>query len=418
MGTKPKPDLFQAGDTDEIHSLANRLAWWGIENGECGPDDAVDWVLCHPRPDMLPRGSDGRPNKTEHHVKSGARIAAENWDETKRRRKPDFNPACLEPLESRIAGSGVARERYLLAVLKLCRDHETVTPTVTGPSLADAAGVASPVASRVLKDWSGTLADGFFTSVSYDGEKGHARIWAVNLDWSPAPRFKHEPGCNRSKARCGCRKKGYLYLQRCRDRSPKVRQFEKHVTSLSPGDAVTIKDVCRHMSAAGCAMTTYEAKQALVSEQGNLLASGTYPGGRVRKRVIEPDGTRRSRVVNLPETWFRAEAPEHVLRERDSAEIKARLDARAQRLVSDSVCEGPDCHEVAPAGRRYCLLHQRLSDGDPGAGVQLSAWMDWRAVCKRCDPGEEPPRPEIVDMWGDPVGIAYREQHPPESTIG
>lgn len=306
MSTGPdKPCLTDAGDTDEVYNLAYDLAAWGLRNDECAEYDAVDWVLGHPHDSELPRGSSGRLNPTLHHITKGAEAAVKRFDPGMRRGQ--FDPAPLHALAERISGAGVTHERYLLGVIALCHRYETLTPVITGPLLSDVVGVNTASAGRVLNDWSTTLAYGFFTGVSYDGERGHGRVWTVDPDWEPVSRPKHEPGCNRSKARCrcfdNCRKGADLSFAAVNDRYAKVRQPGRDTTSefaawletLPRRTPITTGDVAKQLG-----VTRAAAAKLLRAQQGDLLDEGTYPGGMTRKR--KSDGsiafTRRG------ETWF------------------------------------------------------------------------------------------------------------------
>lgn len=296
MPGRPKPDLCDACDTDDVYRLAYDLAAWGLRNGECDEYTAVDWVLNHPHEAKLPRGSHARLNPTEHHIRSGAAVAVEKFTPGLR---PAFNPDALHELAARIAGSGVTHERYLLGVIALCFEYETLAPVVTGTNLARVVGVAKQNASEVLRKWSTTLAYGFFLDrPSFDGQHGHGRVWPVNVGWVPTSKPKHEPGCNRAKGRCKCpavSQNGLPIFAAAKDRSPKVRQFEEWVTSLKPDTAVTVTDVCVATGA-----TRYAATKQLEAAEGTLLKVGTYAGGRVRKRGA--DG--KPRWVRQGRTWF------------------------------------------------------------------------------------------------------------------
>lgn len=260
--------------------MAYELAAWGLRNGECDEDDAVDWVLGHPHEPALPRGSSGRLNPTKHHITKGVESAVEKY-EPWMHQTATFEPEPLHQLAARIEGSGVKHERYLLGAVALCFRFQTLTPVITGPLLADAVGVADPVAGRVLKEWSDSLAYGFFTGVSYDGERGHGRVWTVNTDWVPVSKPKHRPGCNRSKARCRC--PGALSQNRlsiftaAKDRSPKVRQpeaeFRDWVVDLPLGAKLTVTDV-----AAKLGVTRHKARTLLDDHRDELFGGASFPG--------------------------------------------------------------------------------------------------------------------------------------------
>lgn len=290
-----KPDLRDAIDTDEIYTLAYQLAAWGLRAGECDEYNAVDWVLGQPHEAKLPRGSRGTLNPTAHHVTKGASRAVEQYVPGVR---PDFDPEPVHALAARIEGSGVTHERYLLAVVSLCFEYQTLTPVVTGPLLARLAGVSEPVAGKVLAKWGTTLAYGFFTGVSYDGVVGHGRVWTVDPGWVPTSKPKHEPGCPRGK-RCRCRvsQSGLSIFSAEKDRSPKVRQFDAWVASLGSDSRVTVTDTCK-----ATGMTRAEATRQLQAAEGSALKTGTFSGGRVRRRSAS--GTWY--WTQQPETWFTA----------------------------------------------------------------------------------------------------------------
>lgn len=219
----------------------------------------------------------------------------------------EFDPEPLHDLAERVSGSGAAHERYLLGTIALCHSYQTFTPVITGPLLAGAVGVADAVAGRVLSDWSVTLAHGFFTGVSYDGKRGHGRVWTVNPGWEPVAKPKHLPGCNRARSRCrcfeDCRESGYLSLTAVKDRSPKARQpprdtsaeFAMWLGTMERRAPLTVADVARQLG-----VTRAAATKLLRAQQGNLLDDCTYPGGAARKRT--EDG--RFVLVRKPETWF------------------------------------------------------------------------------------------------------------------
>lgn len=294
----PPEDLSLEGacDTDEVYDLAFKLAAWALRDG-MDPGDVVDWVLDQPREGQLPRGSHARLNPTKHHVLSGATNAVDQYVPGLR---PLFDPDPLHELAARIAGSGVTHEKYLLGVVALCFKYETLTPVVTGPLLALATGVGERVAGKVLSKWSATLAYGFFTNVTYDGVRGHGRIWTVDSDWVPASKPTHEPGCNRAVDRCGCRKQGHLYLQLRKIDDPKCDKFQRWVTGLKPGTGITTTDVC-----AASGVTRHAASKILRAAEGSLVKEGTFKGGQVRKRGS--DGVYR--WTRQGETWFVADAP-------------------------------------------------------------------------------------------------------------
>lgn len=291
MFGRPKPDLCDACDTDDIYRLAYDLAVWGLRNGECDEYTAVDWVLAHPHEAKLPRGSHARLNPTRHHVVSGAKRAVEKFDPEVR---PQFDREPLHELAARVAGSGVTHERYLLGVIALCFKYETLTPAITGPLLAEVVGVSKQNASEVLRKWGDTLAYGFFTGMTYDGERGHGRIWTVNPTWTPTSKPKHDPGCNRSRARCRCvSQNGLPIFAAAKDRSPKVRQFAEWVSTLKPRTPLTVTSVARELG-----VTRAAATKLLREHQGTLLDEGTFRG-RIRQRG--PDGG--ARWVS-GERWF------------------------------------------------------------------------------------------------------------------
>lgn len=288
----PKPDLGDACDTDEIYSLAYKLAAWGLRHGECDEYSAVHWVLDHPHEAQLPRGSRARLNPTEHHISSGAARAVEKFDPEMR--ITQFDPEPLHALAARVSGSEVTHERYLIGAIALCFKLETLTPVITGPMLADVVGVSKQNATEVLRKWNQTLAYGFFTGVTYDGEKGHGRVWTVNPAWVPASKPKHEPGCNRSRARCRCvSQNGLPIFAAAKDRSPKVRQFAEWVATLKPRAPLNATSVAKELG-----ITRAAATKILREHQGTILDEGTFVG-RVRQRG--PDG--RSRWVS-GERWF------------------------------------------------------------------------------------------------------------------
>lgn len=273
--TDPRPDLTEAQDTDEIHRIAAQLAAWGLRNGHCDVDNVVDWVLDHPHEEKLPRGSHGL-NPTRHHIVTGAQYAADTFVPGLRTKQ--FDPTALALLGGRIAGSGARHEKYLLAAVQLCEKYETWTPVITGPLLADLTGVSENSASKVLRQWSVTLADGFFTKVTYDGIRGHGRIWHVNPDWVPVPKVVHEPGCNRSASRCRCRKKGYLSLAADKIDNPNCDRFRAWLEAMPPNSPVTVTATCRALG-----ITRAAATKLLREHEGTQwLKSGTYAGGRRR----------------------------------------------------------------------------------------------------------------------------------------
>ncbi len=298
MPTQDKPDLCDASDTDDVYRLAYDLAAWGLRNRECTEDDAVDWVLGHPHAEKLPRGSRGSLNPTKHHITNGAKKAVAKYDPTIRG-KGSYDPDPLHELAARIAGSGVTHERYLLAVISLCFKNETYTPVVTGTLLSELVGVNESSACDVLRIWSETLAYGFFTGrPTFDGETGHGRVWSVNVGWLPTSKPKHLPGCNRSKARCQCpgmSQTALAIIAAAKDSWGKVRHFESWLATLKSGTGVSITDVCVNTG-----MTRYEAKKQLEAAEGTLLKTGTFAGGRVRRRGA--DG--KFRWVNQGQTWF------------------------------------------------------------------------------------------------------------------
>jgi hypothetical protein len=291
----PKPDLEDATNTDEVYALAYKLTAWGLRNGECDEYDALDWALSHPHEAKLPRGSKGRPNPTAYHIGSGVRNAVESYDPE---RVGAFDPEPVHALAARVSGSGVTHERYLLGVLALCFEYKTLTPVVTGPNLARVVGVAEPTAGEVIREWSRTHAYGFFTDISYDGVGGHGRVWTVDPGWEPVSKPKHRPGCNRSKARCSCpglSQSALSIFTAVKDRSAKVRQFEKWVADQKPRTPITVSDVCRMTG-----LSRKAATDLLRSHQGGgLLDEGTWPGGRRRRRE-----NGKWRWVNQGETWF------------------------------------------------------------------------------------------------------------------
>jgi hypothetical protein len=292
-----KPDLLHAGDTDEVYRLAYELAAWGLRNGECDEVSAVDWTLGHPCEYELPRGSHGRLNPTAHHVTKGAEAAVEGYEPWTHR--AEFDPEPLHDLAERISGSGVKHERYLLGVIALCHRFQTLTPVITGPLLAGAVGVAKPVAGRVLAEWSNTLAGGLFTGVTYDGKRGHGRIWTVDPGFMPVPKLKHDPGCNRSRSRCSCRTTGDLSFTAAKDRSPNPRQpaveFAEWLATLGRRTPLTVSDVAKQLG-----VTRAAATKLLRSQQGKLLDEFTHLGSMTRKRTRDGNFAQ----VRTGETWF------------------------------------------------------------------------------------------------------------------
>jgi hypothetical protein len=345
----PPDDLLleNAGNTDEIFHLAFKLAAWALREGMPG-SEVVDWVLGQPRDGQLPRGSHARLNPTRHHVKSGAARAVENFIPGLR---PAFDPVPLHELAARVSGSGVTHEKYLLGVIALCFKYETLTPVITGPLLAQMTGVADQVAGKVLRKWSDTLAYGFFTGVSYDGERGHGRVWSVDPAWVPASKPSHEPGCNRARGRCRCSgvsQNGLSIYAAAKDRSPKVRQFADWVSGLKAQTPLTVTDVARELG-----VTRHEATKLLKEQQGKLLVDGTWPGGRVRKR----DSSGNFRWTRQGRTWYTAGDDAEA-----TADAAARIDANAARYAAlpetESECLFVECGRIAPIGQRYCPPHE------------------------------------------------------------
>ncbi|MBS1692274.1 MAG: hypothetical protein JST91_08635 [Actinobacteria bacterium] len=194
-------DLRSAVDNEEIFLLAGKLARWALRNGVVDAGGVEEWLVSQPREDRLPRRSTGRLQATERPVRNAGKGTAEWWDPSAR---PEFDPEPLHALASRIAGSGVTHEKYLLGVIALCHRYETLTPTVTGRNLAEVVGVVWTTANDVLRTWSKTLAYGFFTGKTYDGVKSHGRVWTVDPEWVPVSKPKHAKGCNRARDRCSC----------------------------------------------------------------------------------------------------------------------------------------------------------------------------------------------------------------------
>lgn len=292
-----KPDLDDACDTDEVYRLAYELAAWGLRNGECDETNAVDWVLEHSYAPRLPRGSSGRLNPSRHHVLRGSTAAVDNYNPSAHR--PVFDPEPLHALAERVSGSGASHERYLLGAIALCHRFQTFTPVITGPLLADAVGVSPPAAYRVLGEWSSTLAGGFFSGVTYDGERGHGRVWEVDPGWMPVSKLKHQPGCNRSKSRCRCRNSVYLSFTAAKDSYTKVRQpdveFAAWLGTLERRTPLHVPDVAKHLG-----VTRAVATKLLRSQQGHLLDEFTYAGGMERKRLTNGKFV----TVKSGERWF------------------------------------------------------------------------------------------------------------------
>lgn len=285
-------DLALADDTDDIYRRAYCLAGWGLRTGACSEYDAVDWVFSHAHEERLPRGSSGRLNPTAHHIRKGAEAAVDNYVPGAGKH---FDPEPLQDLAARISGSGVTHEKYLLGVIALCFKYETLTPVVTGPLLAQVVGVSRASAGEVLRKWSNTLAYGFFADrPSYDGERGHGRIWPVNVDWTPTSKPKHEPGCNRARGRCNCLELSQsaisIFTAAVKDRSGIVRQW---LDSLTWKQQVTVSDVCKALG-----LTRAEATKLLRSEQG--LTFEDQPTEASTRRV-------RGGVVRTPTTWHVAD---------------------------------------------------------------------------------------------------------------
>lgn len=310
-GPSPKPSLEDATNTDEVYDLAYRLAAWGLSNGECDEYSAVDWVLDHPHEAKLPRGSRGTLNPTRHHITQGAQRAADQYAPGVR--TAEFDPEPLHELAARISGSGVNHEKYLLGVVALCLKYETLTPVITGPNLAEVVGVHEQAAYKVLRQWSTTRAYGFFTGVSYDGIRGHGRVWTVDPDWVPRSRPKHLPGCNRSKSRCQCpglSQKGISIFSAEKDSYTKVRQsgagtspprqdpsaeFAEWISTLPAKTPLDATAVARQLG-----VTRHAATKLLREQEGGLLAEGTCPSGWTSQK--DPDGRRRR--ARRGETWF------------------------------------------------------------------------------------------------------------------
>jgi hypothetical protein len=206
----------------------------------------------------------------------------------------EFDPEPLHELAARISGSGVTHEKYLLGAIALCFKHETMTPVITGPSLAEVVGVHEQAAYKVLREWSRTKAFGFFTHVSYDGQRGHGRVWTVDPDWVPTSRPKHLPGCNRARARCRCpglSQKGIPIFSAEKDSYTEMRQqFAEWVATLKPRTPLDVTEVARHLG-----ITRYAATKLLREQEGKLLLDGTYPGGWAY---------RHGRRTRIAETWF------------------------------------------------------------------------------------------------------------------
>lgn len=347
---EPKPDLLDAADTDEIYSLAFRLAAWGLRHGECDEANAEEWVLGHTHEDKLPRGSRRRLQSTERHVRKGAEHAAGKFIPGLALR--EFDHDRLHDLAARVAGSKCRDERYLLGAIALGHRYRTTTPVITGPLLAEVVGVNDATAGRVLKRWSDTLGCGFFTGVKYDGERGHGRVWAIDSDWQPPQRSIHAPGCNRSRSRCSCRKIGDLSLAGLSkiDR-PKCDTLDAWLSTLQDRAPVTVTDVCRRLG-----WTRAVATAELENAMGRTLDTATRPAGRARKRG--PNGNWYS--CRQGRTWFVAKAEAHEAQAKAAARVEAVQAAHAARRANESVCFFVDCDDTAAAGQLYCPTHHDL----------------------------------------------------------
>ena len=280
--------LTSAYDTDEIFKQALRLAGWAMRNG-MPEHEVLDWVLEQPREEILQRGS--RSDKTAHHVTQGVKLAIESFDPNVAAGS-DFDPEMLHELASRIAGSGTKHERYLLGVVALCHKYRTFTPVITGVNLGEVVGTSRQAAADVLRAWSKSRADGFFTKVTYDGTPGHGRVWWVDVDWQPVGLPVHEPGCNRAKSRCKCRKT--LYLSDSAVKIGKAKcDTQEWLNSLEWQQPVTAAE-----AATALGLTKAAAAKLLDSERGKTFESA----------VVEA-GTRRTAtgVTRTPRTWFVAD---------------------------------------------------------------------------------------------------------------
>lgn len=296
MQTKSSPPdeyaLTNATSTDEIYQLAYCLAGWGLRNG-MSEAEVVDWVTDQPREAALPRGSSGRLNPTRHHVESGAKAAVDNYDPNIGGAS-NWSPEPLHELAARVSGSGTRHERYLLGAIALCHKLQTNTPVITGPMLSEVVGVNEAAAGKVLRSWATNLADGFFTDVTYDGVRGHGRVWHIDVDWLPVGKLTHEPGCNRSKSRCQCRKTVYLSLTAAKDRYTKVRQTQAWLDSLKWQQPVTATDACKALG-----LTRAAAAKLLESEQGRTFCANPSEAGTRR--------TARGGLIRTPKTWHVAD---------------------------------------------------------------------------------------------------------------
>ncbi len=279
--------LTEASCTEDIYRLAYCLAGWALRNGM--PEwEVLDWVLDQPRELTLPRGSSGKPNRTEHHVKSGAKNAIEKFD-------PgllggSWDPEPLQELAARVEGSGAKHERYLLAAIALGLRYRTNTPVITGPLLAELAGVTKAAASRVIGLWADDLAGGLFTQVTFDGITGHGRVWTLDTSWKPLPKLIHAPGCNRARARCSCRTSVDLSFTAAKDRYTNQRQW---LDGLQWKSLVTARDAAKELG-----LTLAAAEKLLRSEEGKTFDVGHVKAAR---------RTARNGVVRTPRKWVVAD---------------------------------------------------------------------------------------------------------------
>lgn len=278
-----RPDLFDASDTDEVNLLAYKLTAWGLRNGECTEHTAVDWLLEQPRPETLPRGSRGIHQNTLHHVRLGARKAVEKYDPTIK--AYNFDAALINKLRECVAGSGCMDERYLLGALDLCDKYQTYAPVITGPLLAQVTGVSVQAAGKVLSRWRGTMAHGFFSEKSYDGQRGHGTVFSVNLDWLPVMKFKHLPGCNRAKARCDCLSQSsrsiFVATKIDKPNCDTEHAFRELVETGKPRDEFTIESVTTAL-----AITRAAASKLLRKYQDCYFSGSSIPADR-RRRTAE-----------------------------------------------------------------------------------------------------------------------------------
>jgi hypothetical protein len=319
------------GSRSDFNRRVFVIAQWLCGHG-WDEHDAGDWALAN----VEFGGTKGHEALVRHSVQR----AYEKYDPTKAGGSapgPEFAQG-LTALVELVEKSDIRDKRYWLAMLQHAINLGRNPVSASSRQIAALAGGHWTKAAEAMSRMEASKGGGLLSSVTYDGEVRHSRLWEFNTGWDgtcpPAPK-RGRP------SKTAARNTG-TYVQAC----IYVPLFSQWLEEVPVGAEFTLKTVSQRLN-----ISRYRAKQ--------LLQARTTVDGPGDLYLVEHDRRKRG----SEDTWVKQETWE--VRQRQAAERvaarKRRNEASAPGPTEEVAVEAPAA-EVDPWGY------------DPRADLAKSTW--------------------------------------------